>query len=249
MPVRSEIICPVFAGPDLSADNLELSNLSVSGQPSSDGYTVSVSFNIKNARKEDINLTSKGIFVATRDPSGEKLDFGFTNGNTILKPDSTLKFNATTKIEKERRGLWEFYPSYEIWVQGTFMQKPVIIAKEGPKDWHACFFSYCPDYCKDNIRYYGGYIGQEETCVYKQEKCPAGCDSTGLKCAELPSPTIAVDTDGDGIKDEIDQCPKQKETFNGYLDNDGCPDTLPVKDKTPPSVSVQHTPLDVNTST
>ncbi|MEM4598515.1 MAG: hypothetical protein QW400_02390 [Candidatus Diapherotrites archaeon] len=54
MPVRSEIICPVFAGPDLSADNLELSNLSVSGQSSSDGYTVSVSFNIKNAGKEDI---------------------------------------------------------------------------------------------------------------------------------------------------------------------------------------------------
>jgi len=38
------------------------------------------------------------------------------------------------------------------------------------------------------------------------------------------------DTDGDGINDDVDVCPSQPETVNGYLDSDGCPDTLPTKD-------------------
>lgn len=36
------------------------------------------------------------------------------------------------------------------------------------------------------------------------------------------------DTDGDGIPDASDACPQQKETVNGYLDGDGCPDTAPA---------------------
>jgi hypothetical protein len=35
------------------------------------------------------------------------------------------------------------------------------------------------------------------------------------------------DTDKDGIYDATDLCPKVKETFNGYLDTDGCPDEIP----------------------
>lgn len=34
------------------------------------------------------------------------------------------------------------------------------------------------------------------------------------------------DTDGDGILDRLDACPLIKETFNGYKDEDGCPDEL-----------------------
>jgi len=37
------------------------------------------------------------------------------------------------------------------------------------------------------------------------------------------------DTDHDGIPDAIDACPTQKETVNGYMDNDGCPDTVPTQ--------------------
>lgn len=36
--------------------------------------------------------------------------------------------------------------------------------------------------------------------------------------------TKPCDTDGDGIPDTIDQCPNQKENFNGFMDTDGCPD-------------------------
>jgi hypothetical protein len=41
------------------------------------------------------------------------------------------------------------------------------------------------------------------------------------------------DADGDGIPDALDGCPKQKETVNGYQDEDGCPDTLPAPVPTP----------------
>lgn len=38
-----------------------------------------------------------------------------------------------------------------------------------------------------------------------------------------------VDTDGDGIGDNVDQCPTEPETFNGFQDEDGCPDGTPPK--------------------
>ena len=36
------------------------------------------------------------------------------------------------------------------------------------------------------------------------------------------------DSDRDGIPDASDGCPTQKETVNGYQDEDGCPDTAPT---------------------
>src|SRR5689334_9187981 len=41
------------------------------------------------------------------------------------------------------------------------------------------------------------------------------------------------DSDGDGIPNTSDGCPTQKETVNGYQDNDGCPDTVPAPDPGP----------------
>jgi len=35
------------------------------------------------------------------------------------------------------------------------------------------------------------------------------------------------DTDNDGFPDSLDSCPTQPETYNDYLDGDGCPDTPP----------------------
>jgi outer membrane protein OmpA-like peptidoglycan-associated protein len=35
------------------------------------------------------------------------------------------------------------------------------------------------------------------------------------------------DRDGDGIPDRLDKCPDKPETYNGYQDEDGCPDNLP----------------------
>jgi len=44
----------------------------------------------------------------------------------------------------------------------------------------------------------------------------------------VPPTTTEPDLDGDGIPDSIDQCDFQPERFNGFQDEDGCPDDDPV---------------------
>ncbi|RLG70211.1 MAG: hypothetical protein DRO07_00730 [Candidatus Iainarchaeum archaeon] len=48
---------------------------------------------------------------------------------------------------------------------------------------------------------------------------------------EVQAP-LEPDSDSDGIPDTSDSCPTQPETFNGYDDSDGCPDSLPNKPET-----------------
>ena len=40
----------------------------------------------------------------------------------------------------------------------------------------------------------------------------------------MPEDTGPGDADGDGIKDDVDQCPREAEDFDGFQDEDGCPD-------------------------
>jgi OmpA-OmpF porin, OOP family len=47
--------------------------------------------------------------------------------------------------------------------------------------------------------------------------------SPAEKCTEAPVAREG-DRDGDGIPDEYDHCPDQRETYNGFEDVDGCPD-------------------------
>src|SRR5687768_302086 len=47
--------------------------------------------------------------------------------------------------------------------------------------------------------------------------------SPAAQCLEA-APSREGDRDGDGIADEFDQCPDQRETYNGFEDVDGCPD-------------------------
>ena len=54
------------------------------------------------------------------------------------------------------------------------------------------------------------------------------------KCPNEPGPKENEgcpdkDTDGDKIVDRLDKCPTQPETYNGYQDEDGCPDEVPQK--------------------
>ena len=50
------------------------------------------------------------------------------------------------------------------------------------------------------------------------------------KCPDQPGPKenqgcpISKDSDGDGIPDDIDRCPLDPEDFDGFQDEDGCPD-------------------------
>jgi hypothetical protein len=41
------------------------------------------------------------------------------------------------------------------------------------------------------------------------------------------APRARADRDGDGVPDDVDKCPDEPETLNGYQDEDGCPDHLP----------------------
>lgn len=40
----------------------------------------------------------------------------------------------------------------------------------------------------------------------------------------VPVEQVPGDWDGDGIADAVDECPTRPETFNGFQDQDGCPD-------------------------
>jgi len=55
-------------------------------------------------------------------------------------------------------------------------------------------------------------------------------NSPAEKCAEEKPLGREGDRDGDGILDSFDQCPDQRETYNGFEDIDGCPDD-PDSDK------------------
>lgn len=57
-----------------------------------------------------------------------------------------------------------------------------------------------------------------------QDSCPdeAGVDPDGCPIG---------DSDGDGLLDDVDQCVNEPETFNGFQDEDGCPDELPEEVK------------------
>lgn len=43
------------------------------------------------------------------------------------------------------------------------------------------------------------------------------------------SPSTALDTDGDGLVDELDMCPTEREDLDGFLDEDGCPEPTEVR--------------------
>lgn len=68
----------------------------------------------------------------------------------------------------------------------------------------------CPDFDNDG----DGVLDPEDECVdLPGSPARGGC----------PEP----DRDGDGIPDGVDKCPNQPETFNGFIDGDGCPDNAP----------------------
>jgi len=65
---------------------------------------------------------------------------------------------------------------------------------------------------------------QEHLAIAEPNARAALAMSPADKCAEEPSLAREGDRDGDGILDGFDQCPDERENYNGYEDLDGCPD-------------------------
>jgi outer membrane protein OmpA-like peptidoglycan-associated protein len=94
----------------------------------------------------------------------------------------------------------------------------------------------CPDKDTDG----DGVVDRLDKCPTvpgpkENQGCPwADRDGDGVPDNEDACPTVYgpkenhgcpdSDRDGDGIPDRLDKCPDQPETFNGYQDEDGCPD-------------------------
>jgi len=56
---------------------------------------------------------------------------------------------------------------------------------------------------------------------------PVPCDQCPTERGVKPDGCPVRDSDGDGIPDDVDKCPKEPETKNGFEDKDGCPDKVP----------------------
>jgi outer membrane protein OmpA-like peptidoglycan-associated protein len=75
----------------------------------------------------------------------------------------------------------------------------------------------------------------KEVAGVKPTGCPDG-DQDGVldrddKCLDVPGVApdgCPADSDGDGFIDAKDKCPNEPENKNGFEDDDGCPDEIPV---------------------
>ncbi len=109
-------------------------------------------------------------------------------------------------------------------------------------------FSQIPERCRTRkIDSDGDTIPDDlDKCPFKgrvgyidEDGCPVDSDGDTIADYEDLCPNEGVagsvdrhgcpfkDTDGDGIYDHLDKCPHEPETFNGYMDEDGCPDEDP----------------------
>jgi OOP family OmpA-OmpF porin len=66
--------------------------------------------------------------------------------------------------------------------------------------------------------------------IEKTDRDGDGVPDLDDRCPDVPGPVenfgcpVSKDSDGDGIPDDIDRCPLDPEDFDGFQDEDGCPD-------------------------
>ena len=98
-----------------------------------------------------------------------------------------------------------------------------------------------PDGCPERDRDADGFMDSQDACPDVPGIAPDGCpekdrDGDGFldsvdRCPDVPGVAPdgcpIPDTDGDGYLDNADGCADKPESWNGYLDADGCPDEVP----------------------
>jgi outer membrane protein OmpA-like peptidoglycan-associated protein len=79
------------------------------------------------------------------------------------------------------------------------------------------------DFTDNELRQGNGFRAQQHYNIAAPNAKYAFDRSPPEKC--LPKTLVKVsDRDGDGIPDHLDRCPDEPEDFDGYEDEDGCPD-------------------------
>ena len=81
------------------------------------------------------------------------------------------------------------------------------------------------------VTFLAGGVGLSEGFATPDWRVLAGVRFSKTKSAEpvqesLLTVSVVADTDGDGILDDVDECPAEPETFNSFEDTDGCPDPI-----------------------
>ena len=104
---------------------------------------------------------------------------------------------------------------------------------------------YCYQKPKEQDSDNDGIPDEQDNCPnnYNPQQKDLDNDGIGNECDTRDD----RDSDGDGIKNCDDQCPNDAETFNGYRDDDGCPDEKPEEEpstpeSTPPTMSIKKIP-------
>ena len=188
-PAEAATLCS-YNGPDLSEDMMQLTNFTVTGPASpGEGDELTIKFDITNFGQNSINLTDNGVYAAVRDKDNNNNDFGFTDKNRTLEPLDYVHFEDSLEISE--KGLLDIWPSYEFWksAYSPVLKTYVTLRTDGPDFWQGCELEICPEYCEDDVRYYDPYVGQDNNCVYNEEKCSEGCN--GTECTEITADTTA----------------------------------------------------------
>jgi hypothetical protein len=210
--VKADTLCS-YQGPDLSPDFMRLTNFRIEG-PSQlkEGDSITVKFTLQNYGQYDVTLGTKGIFAAARDPSNIDTSFGFSYTKTTYKSGDTLSIDVTRILDKA--GTWVIWPSY----QYTLGKE----TKTGQDKWHECKLTVEAakiDSDQDGIE------DSSDNCPknYNPKQEDIDGDDIGDACDSCDD----RDSDNDKIKNCIDKCPTEKESYNSYQDEDGCPDKNP----------------------
>ena len=194
--VKAETLC-YYEGPDTSEDLLRLTNFSVTGSSIlREGDTITVRFDLQNYGQYDLNLGSKGIFVAAKDPDGQDASFGFTRINTGLKVGEIVSVEASKTLDKA--GNWLIWPSYHLSLATG--------EKFGPENWHGCslvVLAAVKDSDKDGI------ADEKDNCPYKYNPDQKDKDGDGIgdlcdNCPNIANPD-QKDSDKDGIGDACEK--------------------------------------------
>jgi len=197
--VGAETLCS-YTGSDLSDDLIKLTNFSVTGTSLlREGDNITVRFNLQNYGQYDLNLGSKGIFVAAKNPNGQDASFGFTHTNTVLKIGEKVSIHASKTLDNE--GKWLIWPSYHL--------SSVTGEKFGPENWHGCSLVVLTPI---NDSDHDGIIDEKDNCPYNSNPKQEDKDKDGIGDACDNCPTVynpeQKDTDRNGIGDvcEVEKC-------------------------------------------